>query len=247
MNILNIRFNKKVISVKRKNICNKIINDTSLMKNDIGNLNAAHLYKMIKLYDQAFLNAFISDNIDCEIKTSISHRMTKSAGKTITKYEINRNGKLIDYEIRIGISVITGLHLSDRRVNVAGITVTMQMEALQLILEHEICHIIETHITGKTSCRGKLFKALSYNLFRHTQSIHQLPSSLEKAMNTHGLQLGDNVNFNYKSIDYSGIITAITKRATIMSPDKNGTFIDKKGNRYLKYYIPLDLLNKEKF
>jgi hypothetical protein len=79
-------------------------------------------------------------------------------------------------------------------------------------------------------------------LFGHTESYHKLPTHRQIASQKLGLDIGDTVSFIFEGKRLKGILYNINKSAIIMVPDKNGTMMDSKGNRYSKYYVPLTLL-----
>ena len=109
-----------------------------------------------------------------------------------------------------------------------------------MVLEHEICHAIEFIYYYESNCKGDRFKTISNNLFGHTSSYHQLPTHKELAREKYGLRIGDKISFIFADKKLNGVIYGINKRATIMVQDKNGQYADKQGNRYVKYYVPLN-------
>ena len=52
-------------------------------------------------------------------------------------------------------------------------------------------------------------------------------------------EIGQTVKFEYKNKTYVGQISNINKRATIMVEDNKGSYRDKNGKRYTKWYVPL--------
>ena len=67
---------------------------------------------------------------------------------------------------------------------------------------------------------------------------------MEIANDRYGIKVGQEVNFMLEGKSIQGIISAINKRATVMVRDNNGIFFDSNGNKYLKFYVPLNLLKK---
>ena len=52
---------------------------------------------------------------------------------------------------------------------------------------------------------------------------------------------GDRVVFSLKGTRYAGLVTRITKRATVLVEDKQGTRYSD-GRSYTKFYVPLHFL-----
>jgi hypothetical protein len=57
---------------------------------------------------------------------------------------------------------------------------------------------------------------------------------------------GWDLSFEYGGETYSGVISRITKRATVMVRDPAGDFRDLQGDPYSKYYIPLENLKHKR-
>lgn len=200
---------------------------------------------LFDLYDQLFFYDYFRDQFPGQLLFSLSARMTKTAGQTIYP----RNLKELfphkeRYELRISVILLFSYEKLDRDKAVNGIKTRDSLEALQLVFEHELCHLIELHCFKETSCRQKRFQALAFNLFGHTESGHRLPLMTEIATAKYGLSVGDRVSFQAEGETFSGVISRITRRATIMVPDTNGPYRDQEGRRYCKFYVPLHLLQK---
>jgi hypothetical protein len=63
-------------------------------------------------------------------------------------------------------------------------------------------------------------------------------SQAENAVREFGLAQGDRVEFVINGQCLAGFVNRITRRATILVPDDNGTPYDD-GVRYRKYYVPI--------
>ncbi|MEG2353041.1 MAG: SprT-like domain-containing protein [Clostridium sp.] len=161
------------------------------------NINSDYIYTitpldlkiLFKLYDEIFLKDFFKlKNLD--IKFSVSKRLEKVAGKTIFKQlhknimiKEDKNTKIKgevktlikeDYEIRIGIRFFIEFNKYNHNSKVCGITVVDSLEALLLVFEHELCHLLEFYIFKTSSCKKKQFKNISTNLFKHRGIYHEL-------------------------------------------------------------------------
>jgi hypothetical protein len=197
------------------------------------------------LYDRIFFENRFKETFKGKLKFSVSKRMTKSAGLTLCPKNIDKiDAEKLVIEIRIGIDFFCHYGLVDGQKTVCGIKTGSSLEALQLVFEHELCHVIEFILYKRSSCKGKRFKTLASDLFGHTESFHRLPTNRQIAKQRMGLNIGDTVTFAYGGMRLTGTIHKINKRATILVRNNQGNLIDKKGNRYVKYYVPLALLSR---
>ena len=196
------------------------------------------------LYDEEFFNNYFSESFKGTLIFSLSTRMTSAAGKTIYSRKI----KLLHeeeetYEIRMGIKFFYQYYKVERDKIVSGINTKDSLEAFQIVFEHELCHLIELHLYKESSCKKIRFKTMVNCIFAHTDVVHQLPSQKEIISKDYGLNIGQKVSFISDSIKYNGIIYKINKRATVMVKDSKGTYRDKNGNTYSKWYVHFGQLN----
>lgn len=244
--IINLKYNKKSIKEKRLMISQLLIQSSSNIKSvDIHTISSDDLYLLFQLYDKFFLDNWLTTNYKGKIKFTLSRRLTRSAGQTKWIRNIGRikpEQRII--EISIGVDFVLNYDQVEGKKSVGGIATGNSLEALQLVFEHELCHVIEYICFGETKCSGDRFKTIAGNLFGHTGRFHSLPTSREIATQKLGLKIGDVVFFSFKDCILQGILYRINKRATIMVKDNQGNFLDKQGNRYSKYYVPINLLYK---
>ena len=113
----------------------------------------------------------------------------------------------------------------------------------QPLRENQFNHPLDI---DSSSCSKPRFKRLSRNIFGHSGVTHQLVTQTELAQKKFNLRVGQEVSFEYDGEGYHGIISKITKRATVMVSDLRGAYRDSRGRRYSKYYIPLHLLKQPK-
>lgn len=206
-------------------------------------ISTADLRLLFELYNEIFFEHRFNQVYQGRLKFSLSRRMTKSAGKTFLPRhpeEIKPGEMMI--EIRMGTDFFFKYDEIDSDKIVCGITTTSALEALLLVFEHELCHVLEFIHFKNSSCRGKRFKTIANNIFGHTASYHDLPTHRQIARVKYGLKIGDPVKFTYEGKKVKGILYNINKRATVMVRDKNGTYTDHRGNSYMKYYVPLEYL-----
>lgn len=195
------------------------------------------------LYDRLFFQQWFKANFKGKLKFSLSSRMTRSAGLTFCPKNIDKiKPEELVLEIRLGVDFFFQYDDIDGAKKVGGICTKDSVDALLLVFEHELCHVIEYLLYRKSSCRGSRFKDIAGNLFGHTESYHGLPTQRQIASEKLGYKLGDTVTFTSEGNQLSGILYRINKRATVMVKDNNGSFVDAKGVKYDKYYVPLSLL-----
>jgi hypothetical protein len=172
--------------------------------------------------------------------------MIKTAGKTLCPRNIARmRPEEVCVEIRISWDFFARYGLLEGTHKVCGIDTTSSAEALLLVFEHEVCHAYEFIRYFTSSCKGKRFRALALSMFGHKESYHKLPTNHQVASSKYGLQLGCKVSFLHSGQVMLGILYKVNKRATVMVKDKKGSYTDKKGSKYSKYYVPLELLKRQ--
>jgi hypothetical protein len=209
----------------------------------ISAISAADIELLFQLYDEIFFGSWFKESYEGKIRFSLSRRMTKSAGLTICPKRMDKiKPEELVIEIRIGVDFFLHYGLIEGSKKVCGVMTNSSLQALQLVFEHELCHVIEFIHFKKSNCSGKRFKAIAGSLFGHTESYHKLPTNKQIAKQKLGLDIGDTVSFTFEGKRLKGLLYNINKRAIIMVRDKSGPLIDNKGNRYTKYYIPLMLL-----
>ncbi|HEX2927484.1 MAG TPA: SprT-like domain-containing protein [Ruminiclostridium sp.] len=241
---LMMKMASEAINYKRGEISKQLMLESSNIKNGtISTISTDDLELLFQLYDRLFFENWFKESYKGKMKFSLSRRMVKSAGLTICPKSIDKIApdKLV-LEIRIGVDFFYHYGHIEGRKTVCGIKTTNSLEALQLVFEHELCHVIEFINFKKSNCKGKRFKTIASNLFGHTESYHRLPTQRQIAKQKLGINIGDTVSFNFEGRILTGILYNINKRATVMVRNNGGTMVDNKGNRYSKYYVPLILL-----
>ncbi len=241
-----INMNIKNIRQKRMEVSRLLMQSSSNVNSvDIDAISSDDLQLLFQLYDRIFLNNWFNLNYRGQLKFSLSRRLTRSAGLTKCPRNIaSIKPEQLTLEICIGVDFFFQYNLVEGNKSVGGITTSNSLEALQLVFEHELCHVIEYVCFGTSNCSSDRFKAIAGNLFGHTGKFHSLPTNKQIASQRMGLKLGDEVSFPFKGHKFRGILYKINKRAVVMVKDKQGEFTDKQGNRYSKYYVPLSILEK---
>ena len=238
-NIKDLKYSWEEIIKRRGNIRNKFMRvSENVNTGNIQCMSNKDIKILFHLYDEEFFQDYFRDNLKESIKFSLSTRMTSAAGKTIYSRKI----KLLHeeektYEIRMGIKFFFQYNKVDRDKIVSGINTVDSLEAFQIVFEHELCHLMEFHIYGESSCKKRRFKTMVNNIFAHTEVNHQLPSQKEIISKDYGFKLGQSVYFVKEGKKYSGFIYKINKSATVMVVDKKGTYRDGQGNTYSKWSV----------
>lgn len=244
--MLNIKYDLKTINKKREQIKNKIYEQSQNIKtDDFTKISDNDLYILYNLYDELFLDSWFKYNFKGKIIFKMSRQLSRAAGNTKTKKNIGLlKPEDIEFEIKISVNHLVNFDKIDRSKSVGGIEVKNKLDSLLLVFEHELCHVIEFLICKKSDCNKQNFKNLIYNLFGQIETTHKLVSVREANYKEYGLLPGDKVTFNDDGVEFNGIITKINKHATVMSPTLHGKYVDKTGQHYTKYYIPLSCLLK---
>ncbi len=241
------RIPEKEIKRRRRKIYNKILKGSpNIRDGTITAIAPSDLGQMFLLYDQAFFQNWFNDCYKGKVKFSLSKRMTKSAGMTLCPKNINsiKPDDLV-LEIRIGVNFFFNYDTIKGSKKVNGLESKNSLEALLLVFEHELCHVIEYLKFGKSNCSSEHFKSVAKNLFGHSETFHMIPTVGQIVKQMLGFGEGDTVTFEFEGRQLAGIISNINKRATVMVRNNDGPMIDKEGNRYEKYYVPILLLRKK--
>lgn len=228
----------------RAQVLQLFYNGSENIKNStIERISPRDLELLLDAYDRLFFQQWFKTNFKGKLKFSLSSRMTRSAGLTFCPKNIDKiNPEDLILEIRLGVDFFFQYADIEGNKKVGGIGTNHSVDALLLVFEHELCHVIEYLLYHKSSCRGLHFKEIAGNVFGHTESYHSLPTHRQIANEKLGYTIGDTVSFTSDGIKLMGVLYKINKRATVMVKDKNGSFVDLKGVKYAKYYVPLSLL-----
>jgi hypothetical protein len=247
MELIKLKYSDADIIKKRAAVAQKLISASRSIKDgNIKEISTGDLKLIFEFYDEYFFNGWFKNSSKGKFSFSLSKRMTKSAGKTIClKNSNNIIPEAMVIEIRIGIDFFFHYGAVDSDNNVCGIKTSNSLEALQIVFEHELCHVIEFINFKESNCKGVRFKTISNNLFGHTESYHQLPTHKEIVQKKFGINIGDIVFFSFEDKELRGILKGINKRATVMVPDTNGSYADNRGNKYAKYYVPIARLKQD--
>jgi hypothetical protein len=205
------------------------------------------LARLFNLYDRAFFGGQLAHTVKektgLPVVFRLSSIMTRAGGKTILhRQRLPGSQVQTHYEIAVASHMLfMTFNQADRPVVVCGSTCKNRLEALQRILEHEIIHLAELVVYGKTSCTGRRFKDLAANIFGHTGTKHTLVTPAEHAATQHGIRVGAMVSFEFEGRRLVGQVNRAHRRATVLVEDAAGLPYSD-GKKYKKFYVPLERL-----
>ncbi len=237
------RLTAQEIETRRRVIYHAILTEAKCLQRT-GNfiaLDPQTLRALYEMYDNAFFEKKVDRlfNKENTLKFRLSPRMTSAAGKTFQRRSRHQQTWAAKYEIAISTTLLQGTFNEDPRpITVSGVSCVDRLEALQRIMEHEILHLIEMLIWDHSSCGAERFRSMAERLFGHSQNTHQLITPREMAQTKYGIQAGQRVKFTFDGRRYVGMVNRVTKRATVLVPDRDGQRYSD-GQRYLKFYVPL--------
>jgi len=245
LDLMEINNSAGAIKAKRAEIAGKLnLISANIKTNEIARIATLDLKLLFDLYDEVFFNGKFKDFYSGELKFSLSPRLTRSAGKTVCPKNIAKiPPEKAVMEIRIGLDFFFKYNEIHGVKMVCGIPTRNALEALQLVFEHELCHVLEFANFYTSNCGRQRFRTIAGNLFKHTESYHKLPTQRRITEEKYGFKIGGPVAFTVANKTYRGILYRINKRATVMVRDEGGAYTDKQGNRYTKYYVPVKLLH----
>jgi hypothetical protein len=192
-------------------------------------------------YDNEFFDGQIKETLGTiPLYFRLSKRMTSSGGKAAC--HADRSGRRW-YEISVSTTILFGCFTGEdhRPITASGITCRDRLDALQRIMEHELVHLIEMLLWGKSSCSQSRFHSITLRFFGHTENKHLLITPREKALVKFGIRPGIAVRFRFDGVEHTGIVNRISKRATVLVEDREGQRYSD-GKHYLKFYVPVQLL-----
>jgi hypothetical protein len=222
-----------------------------LTQGNFTSIAPADLALLFDLYDAHFFAGDLRRLLQAggaPLTFELSRRMTRSAGTTkrFTPHP-PRAGQVMPaarYEITISTALLFQTFQDvQRTVRVNGLVCHDRLEALQRIFEHELLHLIEMVVWGRSSCAAPNFKALAWNYFAHTETRHDLVTQHERAHAQFDVRVGDRVAFEFEGVRHVGVVNRITRRATILVEAPGGQRYSD-GKTYQKFYVPLGMLRK---
>ncbi len=242
--MLHLKYDDKTTHDKRIAVRNALCEHSQNIKNgDFKVLHEKDLWILFHLYDEIFFEDYFKRSFEGKLTLTLSRQMTRSAGITRTPKNIAKlPPKEQQFEIKISLDFLFTYYFTSREKFVNGIATKDPLDVLILVFEHELCHVIEFLFFFKSSCRGKRYKEIAFNIFGHTDNHHNMPTMPELSFLKYGFKPTDCVQFTHEGKELTGIISSIKKRAIVMVEDKKGTYYNKSGKRFAKYTVPLSQL-----
>jgi hypothetical protein len=247
-----LRFSPEEVAVRNRAIYDTVLRQSPrITTGNFTGAAGADLELLFDLYDERFFAGDVRRLVQaCSAPLSFdfSTRLTRSGGLTKRYAPRTPRGAPPAPASRFEISLSSTLLMQtfrdvERIVRVNGLVCADRLEAAQRIFEHELVHLIEMLVWVKTSCDQDRFKTLVWNYFSHTQTKHDLVTQQERARARFDVRVGDRVAFTFDGVRHVGTVNRITRRATVLVENPGGSPYSD-GKRYLKFYIPLPMLEK---
>jgi hypothetical protein len=238
----------EVVAARTRAIYESVLRDSArLGQPNFERLGTDDLARLFELYDRHFFDGWLAPAVKAKtgapLALRLSSTMTSAGGKTIQRRRRGPGGQVsVRFEIAIASRMLfMTFHDVARPVTVVGLLCRDRLEALQRIMEHELIHLTELLVWGKSSCARARFRGLAAGIFGHADTKHALVTPREYAAVRHGLSQGAAVQFEWGGRLLTGRINRIHHRATVLVADPAGVrYTD--GKTYAKYYIPLGML-----
>jgi len=202
---------------------------------------------LFELYDRDFFAGWLSQTVRAKsaqpLAFRVSSAMSRAGGKTLHRLRIAPDGQRENfYQIAIASRLLFNTFADIQRpVEICGHLCQDRLQAMQRIMEHEIIHLTEILLWGKSSCKANRFKHLAHRIFAHAGTTHDLVTTREVAATRNAIQIGSIVQFVFKGTRHTGMVNRIHHRATVLVENPRGTRY-ANGKTYLKFYIPLRML-----
>ncbi len=191
---------------------------------------------LFSAYDERFLDGLCGKVLGPGgVFFRLSSRMTRAGGKTTL---LRGPDGAARFEIAVATSILfDGFADGDPEVSVGGLVCRHRLDALQRLFEHELVHLAEWLCWDESHCGRKRFQDIASRLFLHRAHTHRLITRPERAA-AMGITVGALVTFRYRGKRLQGRVNRVTKRATVLVEDPEGTRWSD-GRRYVGYYVPL--------
>jgi hypothetical protein len=235
--ISNFREPDAIIRSRIQDVHEQVLrNSAHIRQPNFASIHRRDLEFLFEAYDARFFGGHFRLALSgSRIRFRLSTRMT-SAGGTTSRFLL-ANGET-SYEIAVAASLLfDSFGNGDRRITVGGVVCENRLQALQKIFEHELIHLAEQLCWQKSDCAAVRFQDIAARHFLHREYTHNLVTRKERAAEA-GIRIGSRVRFNFEGQELTGRVNRITKRATVLVQDPEGSqFSD--GARYKTYYVPL--------
>jgi hypothetical protein len=222
-----------------------------ITRGNFESISPADLSLLYELYDEHFYAGDLGLLVQVSgapLKFHLSARLTRSAGLTKRFAARAKPGGAPPAAARYEVVLSTTLLFQtfrdvERTVRVNGLVCNDRLEAAQRVFEHELTHLLEMLVWGASNCDQGRYRALVRNYYGHPQTRHDLVTQQERARARFDVRVGDRVAFEFEGARHEGVVNRITRRATVLVEAPAGE-VYSDGKRYVKYYIPLPMLEK---
>jgi len=207
-------------------------------------IHTSDLRLVFEQYDaRVFAGAVARHLGETRVRFGLSARMTSAGGKTVRW--TNRREGLRWFEIRVSTSILFGCFEDDdhRPIHCCGLVCHDRLDALQRIMEHEIVHLLELLLWGRSRCARPRFQSIARRFFGHTEHTHALITPRERAFVRFGVHPGATVRFRLDGTEHVGVVNRIGQRVTVLVPDRSGPRYSD-GRHYAKFYVPVGALER---
>jgi hypothetical protein len=221
----------------RKQIRAEVLSRSPYIKQaDFTAVHPADLRMLFRNYDDHFFARWFETALKGRrLDFRLAPRMTRTGGKTTQASTANGE---VTFEIAVACGMLFDAFTADhRQVSVCGLPCDNRLEALQLIFEHELVHLLELLTFEHSDCSATRFQEIAASLFLHRAHTHSLITRQERAA-TRGIHRGALVAFTFEAKRFTGRVNRITKRATVLVEHAEGQLFSD-GRRYQTYYVPL--------
>jgi hypothetical protein len=250
--LVNLRYTADEAAARARIIYQRVLRDSPrVTSGNFTQIAPADLALMYELYDEHFFAGGLGKMVKASgapLRFELSARLTRSAGLTKRFAVRTRKGHPPAPPTRFEIALSTALLFQsfrdvERTVRVNGLVCNDRLEAAQRVFEHELLHLLEMLVWVDSDCDAERYRGLAWNYFAHTQTRHDLVTQRERARSKFDVRVGDRVTFTFQGAPYQGVVSRITRRATILVEDDRGAAYSD-GKKYLKFYIPLPMLRR---
>lgn len=210
-------------------------------------ISARDLAVVFERYDALFFGASIPVALaGRELTFRLSTRATSRGGSLrVWPPRDTANGarRPERYELSVSTTLLfESFRGQQRPITIAGRESADRLDALQRIIEHETVHLVDQLCWRETDCAAPRFQSIAHRLFGHTQHKHALVTPRERAAQL-GFKPGHRVAFDFEGVRHEGILSRVTKRATVLVPHPDGRVMSD-GNPYHQFYVPLERLRQ---
>ena len=218
-----------------------------LRPGNFSSLSAADVEAAVTGYDDVYFRGAVRRALgESPLTFRVSSRMTSSGGTTTRRQRRSSTGELgvARYEIAVSSTLLLNSFQGEAAAEplvLSGIPCVDRVQGLQRVVEHELVHLIELLVWGKSNCRGGRYQGVAESWFRHTEHSHRLVTPRERAATEFGIRVGSLVSFAHQGRRYEGRVNRVTRRATVLVEDPNGEPYSN-GRSYSKFYVPLEAL-----